>query len=80
MCRVPRLVIVPAGKSGAWGKMDTDLEKAQHYRNQAIHIRELAANETEDSVRKALVSLSETYDRMCQACLERAAKAGAPKA
>ena len=45
--------------------MENDLSKAQHYRDQAAHMRELAAKDTNEETRKALLSLAENYDRLC---------------
>ena len=55
--------------------MESDLTKAQHYRDQALKMRELAASEANEDARKALVSLSDTYDKLCQQALQRAGKA-----
>ena len=52
--------------------MESDLTKAQHYRDQAIKMRDLAAAEDSPEAKKALILLSETYDQLCQRHLERA--------
>jgi hypothetical protein len=52
-----------------WGGVGRDVEdslaRAQHYREQAAHMRELAAQDQNDETRKALISLAENYDRLC---------------
>jgi hypothetical protein len=45
--------------------MDDHLLRAQHYRDQAAHMRELAAEDQNEETRKALISLAENYDRLC---------------
>ncbi len=52
--------------------MESDLSKAQHYRDQALKMRALAETENNLEAKKALVSLSDTYDKLCQKALERA--------
>ena len=51
--------------------MDSDLAKAQHYRDQARQMRELAAREGDQKANKALIQLAEMYDRLCQNCFHR---------
>ena len=48
---------------GAWA-MEDHLSKAQHYRDQAAHMRELAAKDHNGETRNALISLAENYDRL----------------
>jgi hypothetical protein len=55
--------------------MEDDLLRAQHYRDQAVHLRKLAANDASDQIRDTLVSLAETYDRLSLKFLDRAEKA-----
>ena len=45
--------------------MEDDLSKAQHYRDQAVHMRELAVTDTNEETRAALLSLAENYERLC---------------
>jgi len=54
--------------------MESDLSKAQHYRDQALKMRELAAAEQNAEAKEALILLSNTYDKLCQQALERAGK------
>lgn len=51
--------------------MESHLSKAQHYRDQARQMRDLAAGEDSTEARKALIHLAEMYDRLCRTCLER---------
>jgi hypothetical protein len=51
--------------------MDTELIKAQHYRDQAIKMRGLAAQESDDEAKAALISLAETYEALCQKLIDR---------
>ena len=46
--------------------MDRDLTKAQHYRDQAQQMRDLAARETIPEAQTALISLAEMYERLCE--------------
>ncbi len=55
--------------------MQTHLEKARHFREQAAHVRELILLEDNEEARKVLASLAEMYDRLCQHALKRAEKA-----
>jgi hypothetical protein len=52
--------------------MDSDLAKAQHFRDQANQMRELAGGEENLEARKGLMELSEMYDRLYRKALERA--------
>ena len=54
--------------------MDSDLTKAQHYRDQAVRMRGLADAEDNEQARKGLIELSEVYDRLCQNALRRASR------
>ena len=51
--------------------MESKLTKAQHYRNLAVHMRKLAADEADAAARKSLIELSETYDRLCEKRLQK---------
>jgi len=51
--------------------METPLTKAQHYRDQAAKLRELAAKEDNLDARAALISLAETYSQLCQKLVDR---------
>jgi hypothetical protein len=51
--------------------MKDDLSKAQHYRDQAVHMRKLAANEANEEARTSLLSLAENYERLCIKSLTR---------
>jgi hypothetical protein len=44
--------------------LDDPLTKAQHYRNQAIHIRELAGKDDNPDTHKALIALADNYQRL----------------
>jgi hypothetical protein len=55
--------------------MRDDLLKAQHYRDQATHLRDLAATDDNDEIRRALISLAESYDHLSLKSLNRAEKA-----
>ena len=44
--------------------MQDPLTRAQYYRDQAINMRTLAANEDNLELRNALISIAETYDRL----------------
>jgi hypothetical protein len=55
--------------------MEDDLSKAQHYRDQATHMRELAAKDQNDETRNALIYFAQNYDRLC---LEYLVAAGKP--
>ena len=55
----------------SWG-METDLTKAQHFRDQAAQMRELAAKEDNLEAKKALIHLAEMYDRLCRNRIGRA--------
>jgi transposase-like protein len=52
--------------------METDLARAQHYRDMAQQMRALIDQETNAESRKALIALADNYDRLYQACLGRA--------
>jgi hypothetical protein len=54
--------------------MDDHLSKAQHYRDQAEHMRLLAAGEANDGLRNSMLSLAENYDRLCQKFLAQGTK------
>jgi hypothetical protein len=46
--------------------MEIDLIKAQHYRDQAVQMRDLAAREDSPEAKQALIHLAEMYDRLYQ--------------
>jgi hypothetical protein len=50
--------------------MDSDPTKAQHYRDQAIQMRILAAAEPKATKRKRLIELSKMYDRLNEKSLQ----------
>jgi len=50
--------------------MEDDLLKAQHYHDQAVHMRELAVRDTNEETRNALLLLAESYDRLCRKFLK----------
>ena len=54
--------------------MDSNLTKAQHYRDQARQMRDLAAKEDDQKANKALIELAEMYDRLCRSCVDRSAR------
>jgi hypothetical protein len=56
--------------------MDSELTRAQHYRDQAANMRALADKETDEEARNALVALAGNYERLYQSCLGRAEGAG----
>jgi hypothetical protein len=66
------------GRNLTWvlgsGDMEDDLSKAQHYRDQATHMRELAAKDQNVETRDALISLAQNYDRLCLKYLVAAGK------
>ena len=45
---------------------DTNLSKAQHYLDMATHIRDLAAQESNDGYRAIMVTLAEQYEDLCR--------------
>ena len=51
--------------------MEDPMVKAQYYRDQGVNMRTLAANEDNLEVRKALISVAETYDRLQAKFLRR---------
>lgn len=53
-------------------RMDSELTKALHYRDQARQMREMAAKENNFEARDAVTGLAEMYDRLYRACLDRA--------
>jgi hypothetical protein len=55
--------------------METDLIKAQHYRDEANTMRRLAAEETDAQTKNALVSMAEKYDILCQKLIDRTERA-----
>jgi hypothetical protein len=57
----------------------TYLSVAQHYRDRAAHIRELAARDDNQDIRNTLTKLAATYDRLCQKYLDRAEQPGRTK-
>jgi hypothetical protein len=48
--------------------MDSDLIKAQHYRDQSDKMRELAAMEENEEVKAALYALADMFDRLFRQC------------
>jgi hypothetical protein len=46
--------------------MDTDLTKAQRFRDQAQKMRYVADKESNPEVKKAMLELALMYDRLCQ--------------
>ena len=44
--------------------MESDLSRAQHYRDQAAHMLDLAEAETNDEARNALLALASNYQRL----------------
>jgi hypothetical protein len=51
--------------------METDLTKAQHYRDLADHMRELAGQEVNHQIRDTMVELAEKYDELCRQIIDR---------
>jgi hypothetical protein len=51
--------------------METELTKAQHYRDQAAKMRALADKEENPAARQALVSLAEMYTKLCDQQVNR---------
>ena len=45
--------------------METELTKAQHYRDQAAKMRDLADKEENPAARQALISLADMYTKLC---------------
>ena len=56
--------------------MGTPLLKAQHYHDQARHIRELAAKEENENARRQLLQLAASYERLSEKFLEEAGGRG----
>jgi hypothetical protein len=52
--------------------MENHILKAQYYRDQATNMRTLAVNEDNLGVRKALISIAETYERLWLDVVNRA--------
>ena len=55
--------------------MDTELARAQHYRDLAANMRSLADQEADEVTRKSLVTMAANYEHLYQACIDRAGKA-----
>lgn len=53
--------------------MDDPLTKAQHYRHQALHMRELAEKDDNPQTREALIQLAENYERLYRKFVDIAA-------
>jgi len=53
--------------------MQTDLARAQHYRDQSDRMRALAAKEDNDEAKSALNDLALMYTRLCEKLLVNAA-------
>ena len=51
--------------------METELTKAQHYRDQAAKMRGLADKEENPAARQALISLAEMYTALCDQQVNR---------
>jgi hypothetical protein len=51
--------------------METELTKAQHYRDQAAKMRGLADKEENPAARQALISLAEMYAKLCDQQVSR---------
>ena len=51
--------------------METELTKAQHYRDQAAKMRGLADKEENLAARQALISLAEMYTALCDQQVNR---------
>jgi len=51
--------------------METELTKAQHYRDLASNMRELAAQEDNGEVRKTMLALADKYDELCRHLIDR---------
>src|ERR1700733_1908855 len=49
---------------GLGATMDTPFLRAQHYHDQAAHLRKLAEMDDNEPTRKALIELAESYDRL----------------
>ena len=54
--------------------MEQALNKARHYRDQAAHMRELAAKDDAEDTRNALIQLAENYERLCHKYVEAAVR------
>jgi hypothetical protein len=52
--------------------MKTPLLTAQHYHDQADHMRELAAKEDNLGTRRSFLQLAQSYDRLCKRFIDRA--------
>jgi hypothetical protein len=52
--------------------MDSDLSKAQQYRDRAARMRDIAATEEDAGARGTLLTLAEKYEHMSQKHLGRA--------
>ena len=52
--------------------MQTDLIRAQHYRDQSDKMRDLAAKEENREAKTALNELAEMYARLCEKLLRNA--------
>jgi len=52
--------------------MDSDLSKAQQYRDRAARMRDIAATEEDADARGTLLTLAEKYEHMSQEHLSRA--------
>ena len=55
--------------------MESHLQKAQRYRDQAAEMRALAAEEDDLEAKNSLISLAEMYDRLWAKALARASQA-----
>ena len=51
--------------------MGTPLLTAQHYHDEANHLRELAVKEADLGARRALLQLADSYDRLCARFIDR---------
>jgi hypothetical protein len=52
--------------------VESDLTKVQHFRDQALQMRALAAKEDNSGAKDALIHLAEMYDRLCRSRIGRA--------
>jgi hypothetical protein len=52
--------------------MEDYLSKAQRYRDRAAQLRQLASSDLREETRTAMVSLAETYDRLCLELVRKA--------